>query len=118
MYRRWTDRELNAIFNKTDGHCWYCKRKLKWSHYGDRSFAMGWEVDHVVARYNGGSDNLSNLVPACWPCNVDKGTRNAKRFGRQVEREGPPRPAEDDDDAYCFNCGERGHWMRDCPSRR
>jgi 5-methylcytosine-specific restriction endonuclease McrA len=31
------------------------------------------QLDHVVARSNGGSSRLDNLVPACGPCNVRKG---------------------------------------------
>ena len=87
----WTDEELNIIFDRTSGHCWFCKHPLKWSHYGDRSFAMGWEVDHRVAVANGGTDDISNLIPACWTCNNAKATRNANRFYRDIGRNGPPR---------------------------
>jgi 5-methylcytosine-specific restriction endonuclease McrA len=31
------------------------------------------QVDHVVARCNRGSDDPTNLVAACGPCNVAKG---------------------------------------------
>lgn len=30
-------------------------------------------VDHVVSVANGGTDDLDNLVAACWPCNRRKG---------------------------------------------
>ena len=30
-------------------------------------------IDHVVAKVNGGSNELDNLVPMCQPCNIDKG---------------------------------------------
>jgi 5-methylcytosine-specific restriction protein A len=32
-------------------------------------------VDHVVAVANGGTHDLSNLVPACGPCNSSKAAR-------------------------------------------
>jgi 5-methylcytosine-specific restriction endonuclease McrA len=32
-------------------------------------------LDHVVPRSRGGPGSLSNLVPACGPCNVAKGDR-------------------------------------------
>lgn len=30
------------------------------------------EADHYIPRKHGGSDDLSNLVPACWRCNNTK----------------------------------------------
>lgn len=32
-------------------------------------------VDHVVAKVHGGSDDPSNLVAACHPCNLRKGSK-------------------------------------------
>ena len=51
---------------------------------------MSWEVDHVVAKANGGTDDMTNLVPACWTCNLAKRAKGAKRFARDVARDGPP----------------------------
>jgi 5-methylcytosine-specific restriction endonuclease McrA len=37
-------------------------------------------LDHVVPRSNGGSDRPSNLVPACIPCNQNKGAEDIQEF--------------------------------------
>ncbi len=39
----------------------------------DDSF-LGCEVDHIVSRKHGGSDEVENLAYACTPCNRAKGT--------------------------------------------
>lgn len=33
------------------------------------------EIDHVLARANGGTDDLENLAASCGPCNAKKGAR-------------------------------------------
>jgi 5-methylcytosine-specific restriction endonuclease McrA len=38
-------------------------------------------VDHIVAKSRGGSDRISNLTLACFPCNDKKGNRTAEEFG-------------------------------------
>ncbi len=38
------------------------------------------EIEHIVARSNGGSDRLSNLTLACRPCNQRKGNRPIEVF--------------------------------------
>jgi hypothetical protein len=38
------------------------------------------EVDHVISRFDGGSDDESNLVTSCKPCNQGKGARSATLF--------------------------------------
>ena len=45
--------------------------------------ACGASVDHVVPVTRGGTDDLDNLVAACWPCNARKGdfTRRRRRTG-------------------------------------
>jgi 5-methylcytosine-specific restriction endonuclease McrA len=48
--------------------------------------ACGASVDHVVPVTRGGTDDLDNLVTACWPCNARKGDFTLQEFGRE------PRP--------------------------
>lgn len=38
------------------------------------------QIDHVVPRSRGGSNALANLVLACGPCNVAKGTMTLAEF--------------------------------------
>ena len=48
------------------------------------------EVDHIVPRNQGGSDDLSNLQALCFRCNTGK--RREARGGRRVLRAGGERP--------------------------
>ena len=57
-----------SIWDKTDGKCWYCGIQTKpW---------LDFEVDHYLPRNQGGTDELSNLVPTCHRCNSTKGPRS------------------------------------------
>lgn len=50
---------------RRDGYrCVYCGVGAK-----DRRL----EVDHIVPRSNGGSNQDTNLITACWQCNNGKG---------------------------------------------
>ena len=40
------------------------------------------EVDHIISRMDGGSDELSNLRAACKPCNLRKGAASGSGFFR------------------------------------
>jgi hypothetical protein len=73
-----TDRELSwAVYQKTKGHCVYCGVFMD---PFDRSGGIGFHVDHAVSRLNGGTNDLSNLVPSCAVCNITKGGQNADEF--------------------------------------
>jgi 5-methylcytosine-specific restriction endonuclease McrA len=45
---------------------------MKRTEYGVTS-EFGWEIDHIVAVSNGGTDSLSNLQPLHWRNNRRKG---------------------------------------------
>lgn len=69
----------STVYRKTNGHCAYCGNGL------DPFY--GWEIEHMIPRSRGGSDDLANLVPACTRCNRLKGTRTPHEFkGRLVQR--------------------------------
>lgn len=64
--------ERRSIYEKSNGHCWYCGTKL-----GER----GWHIDHVepvVRNHVTGEplyperDCFENKVPACASCNINK----------------------------------------------
>lgn len=52
-----------AVWDKSDGRCWYCGKKLNpfFTHY-----------DHFEPHSKGGEDTVENLVLACPPCNHSK----------------------------------------------
>ena len=49
------------------GICSVCEKLTpKWSHH----------CSHIISVYNGGTDSINNLVPACIPCNQSMATGN------------------------------------------
>lgn len=43
-------------------------------------------LDHIEPRTRGGSNRVSNLVPACVPCNTAKGPRDVREFVKEPKR--------------------------------
>ena len=67
---RWAtpSRELRAtIWDACGGRCHYCGCEV----HPFRNF----QVDHVIPRQHGGTDDVTNLVGACAMCNQRKGAR-------------------------------------------
>lgn len=64
------------VYEKTNGHCAYCGCELEYSNM---------QVDHVIPRANGGTNDFNNLLPACRSCNHRKGTSTVESFRKQVE---------------------------------
>ena len=58
------------VYDKTQGKCWYCGEEL----------TSIWHADHVLPRVLGGTNELSNIVPTCPKCNIDKGTLTLEEF--------------------------------------
>lgn len=40
--------------------------------YGNRNHSMGWEIDHLVPKSKGGTDDIDNLMPIQWENNLAK----------------------------------------------
>lgn len=66
------DPTLDTVYDRTDGRCHICRKKLSFCNYGVFGSKGAWEVDHSFARIKGGTDHLNNLKPACIPCNRAK----------------------------------------------
>ena len=78
---RWSDKQLNDIFDETDGICYLCGKKLAWKNYGDPGERGAWEVEHMRPLSRGGSNSVKrNLLPACIPCNRKKGTMTVNKW--------------------------------------
>ena len=75
---RYSNKRLNSVFDRTDGRCHLCHRRLAFSNYGELGSGGAWEVDHSLAKALGGSDHLNNLYPSCVPCNRYKGVGSSR----------------------------------------
>lgn len=59
-----TTNDIKEMFTAQNGRCWYCSTKMKNYH-----------VEHRIPLARGGSNGLENIVLACPPCNLSKGTK-------------------------------------------
>lgn len=73
-----TDDQLYKIFERTDGKCHICTKKLCRSNYGVNKGRGKWEVEHAIPKSKGGTDHLNNLYAACISCNRSKGNGTTK----------------------------------------
>ena len=83
----WSNEILNVIYDKTDGRCHYCGKKICWKNYGAPGERGAWEVDHSNPRTLGGTDRMSNLWAACVERNRDKGMMTGPQYSRFFESE-------------------------------
>jgi 5-methylcytosine-specific restriction endonuclease McrA len=74
----YSEDRLNDIYDKTDGRCHLCGKKLAFKNYGVFRARGSWEVEHSVAKAIGGTDRLNNLYPAHISCNRSKGRRSSR----------------------------------------
>src|SRR5438067_13481337 len=80
---RYESELLKKVFERTDGNCHICGRKLCFGNYADPARRGAWEVEHSNPRCKGGSDRLCNLYAAHITCNRQKSaftTRTARRW--------------------------------------
>lgn len=71
-----TKQKRLLVYLKYEGHCAYCGCKLK------KSFT----VDHIKAKIKGGTDDITNLFPACRVCNLAKGKFSTEEFRQRLLR--------------------------------
>lgn len=62
------------VYMKYEGHCAYCGCNI------EKSFT----VDHIKAQAKGGTDDMSNLFPACRVCNLAKGKLSVSEFRQRL----------------------------------
>ncbi len=76
-----TNEKLNLIFDRTDGCCHICRKKLNFQNYGMFGKQGDWEVEHSKPKSKGGTNHRNNLYAACISCNRSKNnssTRSAR----------------------------------------
>ena len=76
------DDALNYIFDKTDGMCRFCNRRLAWKNYGRPGKRGAWEVDHSQPQSRGGTHHLNNLFAVCISCNREKSDLTGQEYWR------------------------------------
>jgi len=59
------------VRQRADNRCEYCR-----AHQADESY-FTYQVEHILARQHGGSDDAANLALACPHCNLHKGPNMA-----------------------------------------
>jgi 5-methylcytosine-specific restriction endonuclease McrA len=64
-----------SVYEKYSGNCAYCGCEIVWSAF---------QVDHIIPKQSGGSDDLENLNPACRQCNNFKNVFSLEEFRREV----------------------------------
>jgi hypothetical protein len=74
----YNEETLNDIYDRTDGRCHICGKKLSFVNYANPGGKGAWEIEHSNPRAKGGSDYLRNLYPACMTCNREKGTASTR----------------------------------------
>ncbi len=70
----YSNETLNRIYDRTDGRCHICGKKLSFVNYAEIGRRGAWQVEHSRCKANGGSNHLNNLFPACTSCNLQKAT--------------------------------------------
>jgi 5-methylcytosine-specific restriction endonuclease McrA len=64
-------RKFIDVWNKSNGHCWYCGKKL------DNGI---FTIDHVIPKNKNGGNEIDNLVPCCQSCNSQKCKKSVEEF--------------------------------------
>jgi len=81
---------LERVFDRTDGRCHICYRRVAWKNYAVLGARGAWEVDHSVPRAFGGTDRITNLLPAHISCNRSKQAGSSRSARGQHGRRRAP----------------------------
>ena len=65
------------VYAKCDGHCAYCGCEISMKEM---------QIDHLEPFYNGGKDNIENLMPSCRQCNFYKSAFYLITFRSEIHK--------------------------------
>lgn len=70
-----------AVYQKYDGHCAYCGRKIAYKDMQVDHFQplRAWGIEDA------GTDDISNLMPSCRMCNHYKRANSLETFRRYIQ---------------------------------
>lgn len=78
------------IFEKSNGHCWYCGVELTIDSmagsYKHKIKPTNFAIDHFLSKNMGGSESDENLVPSCNWCNCQKRDSHVEEFRDRITR--------------------------------
>ena len=63
--------DRQKVYEKYNGHCAYCGKAIT---------IKDMQVDHILPKRNGGTDDIDNLNPSCRLCNHYKRAADAETF--------------------------------------
>lgn len=63
--------DRQEVYNKHNGHCAYCGKPITMKDM---------QVEHALAKRNGGTDCIDNLMPSCRRCNHYKRAADIETF--------------------------------------
>jgi 5-methylcytosine-specific restriction endonuclease McrA len=79
---KFTAADIGRLFEQQRGGCFYC----------GVSIGIEFEVDHYLPLSRGGTNEPSNIVLACRPCNRAKGSKHPDEFARRNTRTAAEQP--------------------------
>lgn len=74
-------KKVRRLMERDGVNCVYCGKECFLSVYGKEPVAT---LDHFVPKSKGGSDSMTNLVMACFPCNNRKGDMDPHEFMKLI----------------------------------
>ena len=63
--------DRQKVYDKYNGHCAYCGKPIS---------IKDMQVDHILPKRNGGTDDIDNLNPSCRLCNHYKRAADTETF--------------------------------------
>jgi hypothetical protein len=82
--RGFATKKRQAVWDKTQGRCWYCGIQTK--RQAHEAALDGFCIEHQIPWSEGGTHHLTNLVPACRSCNARKGTKSLEAYRAWLAR--------------------------------